>query len=235
MTSEAAAPADDEYPSRGARIRSWVRFALISLARGVLATVAVTVLWTVLPLVIGWSSAVVTSGSMLPRIRPGDVVVAQPFSGGTVEPGQPILAENPDKPGHLIMHRVVGRNPDGTLVTKGDANEQEDSTPMPLASVKARPRILVRYVGLPALWFQQGRYREVSIFVAGAGLLGIVATRRHEVDHVTSEDENPAEAPIPTEAADAPEPQDHTEPSDGRPAPDDGDAAASSGGASTGG
>lgn len=224
MTNEAEAPADDDYPSRSARRRTWVRFALISLARSILATIAVTVLWTVLPMMLGWSSAVVTSGSMLPRIRPGDVVVAEPFSGGTVESGHPILAENPDKPGHLIMHRVVGKNPDGSLVTKGDANAQEDSTPMPLASVRARPRILVRYVGLPALWFQQGRYREVSILAVGAGLLGIAATRRYEVDYDTSGDEKPAEAP--QSPADSP---------DVDAADDDGEAAASSGGTSTGG
>src|SRR5690606_15671141 len=53
----------------------WVRHAVALCARSVLATVAGLLVWTVLPMALGWQPAVVLSGSMEPAIRTGDVVL----------------------------------------------------------------------------------------------------------------------------------------------------------------
>jgi hypothetical protein len=74
------------------------------------------------------------------------------------------------------MHRLVARNPDGTLTTRGDANGADDSTPVPAAAVRGLPRLDVPYVGLPVLWLHQGRYGPLAalalVLVAAVALGG---------------------------------------------------------------
>lgn len=117
------------------------------------------VLWlllaTILPAVgLGWRPAVITSGSMEPLIRPGDVVLTSPTS--EIEPGHVITYANPARDGTLTTHRVLGVNPDGSLQTRGDANQSPDSTPVPAADVVGRGRLLVPLVGLPLHWLSSG-------------------------------------------------------------------------------
>ena len=63
--------------SRGAS-RSWphwLRLLVGTLSRTVLATVVGLLLWAAVPAVIGWTPTTVMTGSMEPRIHPGDIVV----------------------------------------------------------------------------------------------------------------------------------------------------------------
>jgi len=156
--------------------------AVALVARCLLAMAAGLLFWSVAPSAVGWSSQVVLSGSMMPHIASGDVVVTQPVPAGSLKIGQVILVSNPARPGTLLMHRLVGRRPDGMLVTRGDANATADSAPVSPSAVRGLPRIRLPYNGLPLVWTQQGRYGPV---VAAAFLLIIVGsvtgagTRRH--------------------------------------------------------
>ncbi|BCJ40349.1 hypothetical protein GCM10010168_32080 [Actinoplanes ianthinogenes] len=160
--------------------REWAWFTASVLARIVLGTFVVAVLWSVLPIAFGWTSAVVVSGSMLPKIRPGDVAIAGPVRAADLRPGMPVLVENPAKPGRLLLHRVVRRNTDGTLVTKGDANPTTDSMPVPAAAVRGLPRLLIRWIGLPVYWHGRGEDRKVLATVALTLALLVVATRQED-------------------------------------------------------
>ncbi|MEU4623765.1 signal peptidase I [Actinoplanes sp. NPDC023801] len=168
---------------------AWARIAMILAARITIGTACVAVLWSLAPVPFGWTSVVVTSGSMEPRIRTGDVAIASPADGDDMQPGQPVLTDNPVRPGTLLLHRVVRRNPDRSLVTKGDANRTEDSTPVPPAAVVGRPRLLVRYIGLPMYWHGIGEHRKVVVTVVVSVMLTIVAARR------TDDEEFPGVAP----------------------------------------
>ncbi|WIM93785.1 signal peptidase I [Actinoplanes oblitus] len=152
------------------------------LARISLGTAAVAVLWSVLLIPFGWTSAVVVSGSMMPEIRAGDVAIASPIDPADVRPGQPILVDNPAKPGRLLLHRVVRRNPDGSFVTRGDANRVDDSLPVPPGSVRGLPRLLVRYVGLPVYWHARGDYRHLTVTAGLLVTLGLLAAKRPDED-----------------------------------------------------
>lgn len=120
------------------------------------------VLWlllaTVLPAVgLGWQPAVITSGSMEPLIRPGDVVLTSPTtSTGDIEPGNVVTFESPARDGTLTTHRVLAVNPDGSLRTQGDANVSPDSTPVRPDDVVGRGRLLIPLVGLPLHWLSSG-------------------------------------------------------------------------------
>ncbi|MDI6097034.1 hypothetical protein QLQ12_00235 [Actinoplanes sp. NEAU-A12] len=124
---------------------------------------------------VGWFSVVVTSGSMAPHYRPGDLVVARPVDAAGLHPGQAVLVENPAEPGGLLLHRMIRHNADGTLVTKGDANAAEDTAAVPATAVRALPRWRVRYIALPRLWVREGAYVPLVLTGAALAALAVVA------------------------------------------------------------
>ena len=127
-------------------------------------------LWAVLPMVIHWQSTVVISGSMEPGVSTGDIVVAQTYSQdeirkGAVKVGNVLLADNPDKPGTLVTHRVIEILPNGDFITKGDANPTKDSTPVPQENVVGVERLLIPYIGIPIQTLRAGDPIPVAIFL----------------------------------------------------------------------
>jgi signal peptidase I len=121
-------------------------------------------LWALLPLALGWTPAVVVSGSMMPSIRPGDVVFYQ--RGKDVRPNRILLADEPGHPGRLLSHRVVEINSDGTIVTKGDANPTVDSTAIAPSAVHGQARLVVPYIGLLTLADRPEQRSRVVVFAA---------------------------------------------------------------------
>ena len=163
--------------------------AWVLLVTRTLATVVVTVtcglaMWSLLPRAAGWQPSVVMTGSMQPRLKPGDVVLSAPASALTVHPGEIVLVDNPAMPSHQLMHRFLRFTPSGDLVTKGDANPHEDSSPVPPRSVHGLPRLRLPYVGLGVLWLRERQWRPLSIaalvVVASFGLLGSGPTLEEE-------------------------------------------------------
>lgn len=140
----------------------WGRVVVATAARAVVATLLGLALWAAAPALIGWHPTTVMTGSMAPRLVPGDVVVSRPVTPAEIRPGQVLLADDPDQPGHLRMHRFVEPGPDGTVVTKGDANPQTDSTPTERSAVHGVAVLRVPSVATPVLWIREGRWVEVG-------------------------------------------------------------------------
>lgn len=102
--------------------------------------------WVMLPAVLlGWSPTVVTSGSMEPRIRAGDIVHLAPPAD--IEVGAVIRF--PDELGRHVLHRVVHVHPDGSLQTRGDANARPDTMPVDIGQVTGRGVLLIPYAAHP--------------------------------------------------------------------------------------
>jgi signal peptidase len=151
---------------------SYLRLLLAVVARVLLCIVAGLLLYSLAPMVLGWHTDVVLTGSMQPMLRPGDVVLYQPMPAGRMQPGQIMLVHDPAHPGHLLSHRFVRRLADGQMITRGDANGHDDSTPVPDSSVIGLARIDIPRVGLPVIWWSQGhRGRTV---VTAIGLIAAV-------------------------------------------------------------
>jgi signal peptidase I len=151
-------------------VLGWVVEIGRGVAAGFLALVCTSVFWSLVPAVFGWHAEVVLSGSMAPRIRPGDVVVVAPATVEDVRPGQVIWFTDPADPGRNLVHRYVSRNADGTLTTKGDANPTPDPAPLPPGMVHGLPRVRVPFVGLCAYWMHVHRTYAL-LGTAGALLL----------------------------------------------------------------
>lgn len=154
-------------PSPTAPSRSLIegRFYLGLIALVITLVVGWLTILAVVPMVAGWSSVVITSGSMTPSIEPGDVVAAAPSDGHGLGPGTVIVFEDPLRPG-LVTHRISSVSDDGTYQTKGDANRVADSTPVAPEQVVGVAKILVPMAGLPALWARTGAWINFGVWVA---------------------------------------------------------------------
>lgn len=66
----------------------------------------------------------VLTGSMSPKIMPGDMIVIKTVDEKALKQGDIITFRISDNT--LVTHRIVGINNDGSFITKGDANNVED-------------------------------------------------------------------------------------------------------------
>jgi signal peptidase len=146
--------------TRGARLTAVLVSALHEVRTAVLGVIVVLLLSSVLPVLFGWTATVVVSGSMTPTVYAGDVVAAAPVPAREVSklaPGAVVLVSDPGHPGRLLLHRLVGFNPDGTLITKGDANRLPDGRAVAPDAVRGVARLRVPGIGTPYLWITESK------------------------------------------------------------------------------
>ena len=134
-------------------VRVWSRLIACVVGRAYYAFVLTLLAAALVPAAWGWTGYVVRSGSMEPSVSVGDTVVAMPFEAGDEVPlGRVVVFDNPARPGQRLVHRVVGELGGGEFATAGDANASNDPEPITADDVEARARILVPFVGRPAMW-----------------------------------------------------------------------------------
>jgi signal peptidase I len=162
-------------PDRGLALRavwSWVSGASRAAVALLLAVLAGLVVAVLASQATGLSAHVVVSGSMAPRIAVGDVVLTRSVSVAELSAGQVLLFTDPEQPGRLLLHRLVSFDAQGHLVTRGDANQSDDSVHVPPSDVRGVARLRVPYVGLPAQWRLEGRFGHLALT---AGVLAAAA------------------------------------------------------------
>ena len=161
---DAPSAGENREPAAAPRFR---RFLLSLLGLLVVYVTMSLALSAVAPaLGFGWTSVVITSGSMSPPFRIGDVVVASPHDGRGLTPGTVVVFSDPTRSG-LLTHRIESTNPDGSYVTKGDANLRPDSTPLRPEQVVGVGRFIVPLIGLPLVWYWAGAWGELAFWLAG--------------------------------------------------------------------
>ncbi len=190
----------------------------LSLAAGVLGRVVLSfvtgcLVVSLLPLLFGWHPYVVKSGSMEPRIKVGDVILSSPDRDPSTLLGHVTVFEDPARPGTVKSHRIIAVNPDGTLVSKGDANPTPDPVPVTVGQVHGIGRLLVRWAGLPVIWARTGQLGFLGLF-----LLVLVAASWAVARDTEDEIEDEAD---PLDGTDSGDPGEPGDPGDSRPA--DGD------------
>lgn len=138
-------------------------------------------LWSLVPMAIGWSPNVVTSGSMEPSVRVGSVVhVDGEVDLDSIGPGAIITFQDPAIPEMRVTHRITGvEQTDGIVTgfrTKGDNNATTDSSVVPVDNVEGVARLMVPFAGTPKVWSQNGQWLQLGVFVivtAGAAAVAI--------------------------------------------------------------
>lgn len=171
----------------GAPLWTWRRLAAVTLAKSLLVGLVGLAAWAALPALLGWHPTTVSSGSMMPRLHVGDVAVSRPLGSQVPPLSSVLLFDDPDHPDRLRMHRLVRIDEDGLLVTRGDANPADDSTPVPPASVRGIGTLRVPWVALPIVWLREGRWLPLGL--VGAGLAVLLVTASSGRYHVFGDDD----------------------------------------------
>ncbi|MGI9607704.1 MAG: signal peptidase I [Acidimicrobiales bacterium] len=150
-----------------ASLLAWIHVYLLALLGAWIVIVMLTT---------GWAPIIVTTGSMTPTLRPGDVVMVDDHpDDGLLGQRTVITFESPGGDGELITHRVFETLPAAELyITKGDANQSPDSDRVSPTQVRGVARLVVPLVGLPVVWTQEGNIAAVvATVILSAGSLAM--------------------------------------------------------------
>ena len=127
----------------------------------------------------GWHPVVITSGSMAPVLRVGDVVLIEDHPDSLLGQRSVITFERDDQ---VITHRIFEvEAADASYVTKGDANPTPDTDVVPMDDVVGVARLVVPLIGLPLVWFESGQIMPLAamgILTMAALVLGRGRTSR---------------------------------------------------------
>jgi signal peptidase I len=178
-------------PAPGSVELGWGRVLRISVARASLALIGALVLWSVLPLMVGWTPRVILSGSMEPRIHVGDVVVTRTVPVAKLAEGQVVTVTDPDHAGKTRTHRLLSREANGKLVLKGDANREADSSRVSVDNVLGVGVIRVPYVGRPAYWMAEHNWLALgatALFLGWCVVTVVPSSRKSEDLHEDDQD-----------------------------------------------
>ncbi len=137
---------------------AWIHLYLLSLLAAWVFIVMVAT---------GWSPTVVTSGSMAPAMRPGDVLMIDDHPDGQLLGQRTVITfESERDDGELITHRIFESLPGSErYITKGDANPTPDTDLVRPDQVVGVGQLVVPLVGLPVVWAQEG---NLTALVAAA-------------------------------------------------------------------
>lgn len=136
---------------------AWVHLYLVSMLGG----------WVVIVLLAtGWQPVVLTSASMTPALRPGDVLMLDEHPAERVGQRSVVTFQLPGADhDQLVTHRVFEVLEDGHYVTKGDANPTPDTDRIHPDQVIGVGRLVIPLIGLPVVWASQGNYPPLAAFV----------------------------------------------------------------------
>ncbi|MBE5762191.1 MAG: signal peptidase I [Clostridiales bacterium] len=115
-----------------------------------------------LPTMLGWSWAVIGSGSMEPEIKVYDMVVVH--EQDDYEVGDVIAFHSGDI---SITHRIIDIDGD-SFITKGDSNQMHDRSPVPYLDVIGEVVLVIPKIGLLV------EYLKTPVGIACMAIIGII-------------------------------------------------------------
>lgn len=143
-----------------ARRPLWRRLLGLLLEVIIIASIAATIPW-VLSVVLDSPHplATITSSSMWPTLRRGDLVLIKAPSSDAIVPGTIVVFDDAES-GTMVIHRIIAVN-NARITTQGDANTQPDDPISTQDVVGVVPTLLGRparipYIGYVTMWTQGG-------------------------------------------------------------------------------
>ncbi len=107
----------------------------------------------IIPMLFGCKNMAVLSGSMEPGIAVGSVVFVKETDAESIKPGDVITYKLSG--GTMVTHRVVSVDSENKeLITKGDANEVEDGSPVAFSAVVGREVFHVPLLGYLTIYIR---------------------------------------------------------------------------------
>jgi len=177
-------PVDDRPANQRPVQRSSARRALGAARAFVMAALLGTVVAVVgmflLSIPLGFRSLTVMSGSMVPTLGVGDVVVEHEVAPLDVRVGDIVTFRDPTDQSTLITHRVRSfKVHDGTVevVTKGDANNTVEKWTIPVNGKLGVVVLHIPKLGYALVW-ASGRTGRIALIAVPGILLGALELKR---------------------------------------------------------
>ena len=126
--------------------------------------------------VLGFRPVVVTSGSMSPVVRTGDIVITKKVGLHDEVGNQTVIDFQDPATADRHIHRVIEVTDDGYR-TKGDANPTPDPQIVPQDHVRGAGFVLAPYVGYLPLWLDRHEWRPLLLVAAILVALSVMARR----------------------------------------------------------
>lgn len=121
------------------------------LSNLLLVILAVIALALFLPKILGYSQFAVLSGSMEPNIHVGAVVYGKEAQVSELQTGDIITYQIGS--GTIVTHRIASIDEESqTVITKGDANETEDASPVSFSNIVAKYAFNIPYLGYISIY-----------------------------------------------------------------------------------
>lgn len=158
-----------------ARICSMIGVSLLILV--ILICIPLT-----LPRLVGFDIYTVVTGSMEPAIPVGSLIYVREEAPAELMEGEVVAYRSDTDAGIIITHRVVKNQVvSGQLITKGDANEAEDISPVSYAQVIGKVTLTIPVLGgiFAAMVTFYGKIVIVSVVLLAAILLYIGTDSRN--------------------------------------------------------
>jgi signal peptidase len=107
-----------------------------------------------------------------------------------------------DQPKIVVTHRLIGFNDDGSLITKGDANDSTDAPAMPVVTSDVLGKVVwqVPFIGGVQTWMGQNLIFIVMMAV-GLGLLAFLPKRK--LPDTEKQDDSASAEPIPEKTSES--------------------------------
>ena len=136
------------------------------LATMIIVIVIVICAPLVVPKFLGYELYGILSGSMEPTYPVGSVIYVEPMSADSIEVGDPITFKMAADSNVVATHRVVAKDEGKrTFTTKGDNNDDVDSSPVSYDRLIGKSVFCIPYLGYISSYVQ-----------SSAGLVAIVAS-----------------------------------------------------------
>ncbi len=120
-----------------------------------------------------WKPLVVVTGSMKPSINPGDVVVLRHISSSP-QVGDVVTYKMGNA---FITHRVVEAYQNGSVVTKGDANDAPDPYLVPPSAILGKVWLRVPLVGWLVILAEWSPVVRLLVVASAAAVIALVVIR----------------------------------------------------------
>ena len=140
------------------------------------------------PWLVGYQVYDVISGSMEPEIPVGSVVYVKQADPSTIQIGDVIAYQSESG---VVIHRVTtNRTSMGEMVTKGDANNVEDFSPVPYDNVLGRVEMHLPFLGAFMSIYASVAGKVYLLLIAACGvMLNLVAANMRQRRREEAEDE----------------------------------------------
>ena len=167
-TERAPLPSDEPLGRRNG-IGRWFDRAVEALV----VAVSVAVVTSLMLVMFGYRPFVIRSGSMVPTIDVGDVVITDLVPASTIRPGDIVTRLESPEFGESLTHRVVSVSPTDRglrVTTQGDANSSSESWTVPPDTAVGRKAFIVPWIGAPAILVRT----STAKLLAGLAALALV-------------------------------------------------------------